>query len=63
SPTVVDPDLSVDSLTEIFEMPAVGAAMPVDDDVVERKQPLDKVLRSFADEFRELAKEWNGAAA
>jgi len=61
--TVADPDLSVDSLTEIFETPRPYVADLVADDVVEKKQPLESVLRSFADELRALAEEWNGAAA
>ena len=62
--SVVDPDLSIDSLTEIFDAPPAPAAAALEDDaVLEKKQPIDKVLRSFADEFRAFADEWNGAAA
>ena len=67
-----DPDLAVDSLNDMF----VDGVEQFDDDLGEfagpspvvhvaetKKLPLESVLKSFADDFRRLADEWNGAAA
>jgi len=66
-----DPDLAIDSLTEMFTVRPSGE----DDDLGEfaapagttapetAKLPLDAALKSFAADFRAFADEWNGATA
>ena len=63
----VDPDLAVDSLTDMF-----GAQPQTADDTLlletprlesVEKAPLETVIRSFAADFQRFAEEWNGAAA
>jgi hypothetical protein len=56
-----DPDLAVDSLSEMFDAPP--EPKNTDDDLSATKAPIETVIRSFAADFQRFAEEWNGAAA
>ena len=79
SEPIADPALTIDSLDEMFagSVAEVAVTSDVDDDLGEfagpaslaattpeaPRQPLDVMIRSFAQDFQRFVEEWNGATA
>jgi len=79
APATNDPGLTIDSLDDMFvgAVGEVAAMSAVDDDLREfagpepvsvhvqetPRQPLDVMIRSFAQDFQRFVEEWNGATA